>query len=306
MKPFVPMSPILTDSLPAGGEWAYQLKWDGFRIISVLRSGEASLWSKKMKPRTESYPDLAHALEDRAAEGFPDLMLDGEAFLLDPHTAKPSFQMMQGRDKLRGRERIERASRRQPVGYLIFDLLQVGREDLRSLPFEERSARLKKLCSSWQPPFFLADMYEDGESLWRWAEENGWEGVVAKRRGSRYSEGKEHGDWYKRKTFFHREVDIVALLYKEGKLSSLVMSGQGRYMGRISSGLNERAKRQLSMQKTMSGRQGEFGGSLPEGLRGTDIRWLASPIAAGVSGRELTQSGLLRHPKLEWLEGIVL
>ncbi len=306
MKPFVPMSPILTDCLPAGGDWVYQLKWDGFRIISVLRGGKASLWSKQMLPKTGSYPDLAHALEARAAEGCPDLMLDGEAFLLDPDTAKPSFQMMQGRDKLRGQERIERASRRQPVGYMIFDLLQEGSEDLRSFPFEERGARLRKLISGWEPPFYLADTYEDGEPLWRWAEENGWEGVVAKRRGSRYSEGKEHGDWYKRKTFFHREVDIVAVLYKEGKLSSLVMSRQGRYMGRISSGLNERAKRQLSLRKTTAGRQDDFGGSLPEGLRGTDIRWLASPITAGVSGRELTQSGLLRHPKLEWLEGIVL
>jgi len=76
------MSPILTDRLPEGGEWTYQLKWDGFRIIAFVDRGRVELISKRMTPKTKVYPELVEALS--ALPG--TLLLDGEAVVLDPAT----------------------------------------------------------------------------------------------------------------------------------------------------------------------------------------------------------------------------
>ncbi|WP_310551174.1 ATP-dependent DNA ligase [Paenibacillus glufosinatiresistens] len=302
MQAFVPMSPILVPRLPAGPEWAYQLKWDGFRMIAAVQEGRAALWSKKMRPKGAVYPDLTKALARLPGR----LVLDGEAVILDPATGRPSFQQMQKRDKQQDPGAIAEAARRSPVQFVLFDLLYEQGEDLRGLPWEERNRRLQALAAGWGPPFFVADSLEDGAALWRWVEEHGWEGVIAKRRTSPYREGKEHGDWYKRKLSFRYEAQAVAVLYKEGRLSSLAMIREGRYFGRISSGLNEAAKSQLARLEMDGSAHDYFPGALPEGLRGTVIRWLRHPLAVTVTGRERTEAGLLRHPKLLELEGIPL
>lgn len=142
MLPFQPMSPILVPALPKGEEWVYQLKWDGFRTISAVQSGQAAIWSKKMLLKTAVYPELAAALS-RLKGSFN---LDGEAVILDPETGRPSFQLMQKRDKLQEKSQIEQVSRLQPVQYVLFDLLYEEGKDLRGLPFIERNQRLQKLA----------------------------------------------------------------------------------------------------------------------------------------------------------------
>lgn len=96
------------------------------------------------------------------------------------------------------------------------------------------------------------------------------------------------------------------MLYKEGRVSSLAMVRDGRYFGRISAGLNESAKTQLGQLDMNGSRAAYFPDGLPEGLRGSLIRWLKKPLTVQVTGREITEAGLLRHPKLQELEGIVL
>ncbi|WP_151734172.1 DNA ligase [Paenibacillus tengchongensis] len=302
MQPLLPMSPILVPKLPQGGEWRYQLKWDGFRTISMVQDGRAALWSKQMLPKTAVYPELAEALS-RLPGSF---VLDGEAVILEPTSGRPSFQLMQKRDKLQDPQQIARAARLQPVQYVLFDLLYEAGQDLRGLPFAERNRRLNELAREWGPPLYLADTFQDGEALWDWVLRNGWEGVIAKRSTSTYRVGKEHADWFKRKASFHYEAQIVAVLYKEGRLSSLAMARDGRYFGRISSGLNETAKAQLAQLDQSGAARDYFPAGAPAGLRGRGIRWLKQPLAAQVTGREITEAGLLRQPKLQELEGIKL
>ncbi|RUT35520.1 DNA ligase [Paenibacillus zeisoli] len=301
MRPFTPMSPILTEELPTGEEWVYQLKWDGFRILAWVHEGEVELYSKKMLLRNKSYPDLVQAL----SRYHGTFLLDGEAVILDGATGKPSFQLMQQRDKLSDASLIRRAAERNPVQYILFDLLQLGDQNLRTLTYEERRAHLQELTTGWEPPLYLADEFEDGELLWNWIVQQGWEGLVCKKRSSKYKEGKEHQDWFKRKTLLHFDVEIVGVIWKEGRVSSLVMRKDGHYFGRVSSGLNERVKLRLSSLHTGAGQEDYFA-ELPEGIRNADVRWLDLPLEARVSGRETTTLGLLRHPKLIDLGGIPL
>ncbi|UUZ86034.1 hypothetical protein LJK88_22930 [Paenibacillus sp. P26] len=299
MRPFVPMSPILTDRLPAGKDWGYQLKWDGFRILAWVDGGRVELWSKNKSPKNDKYPELVEAL----ARLDGTYLLDGEAVIMDPQTGKPSFQRMQQRDKLNDERLIARVARQRPVQYVIFDLLQEGERDLRSLAFRDRHERLWALASDWGETFQLTDLFEDGDALWRWVTKNGWEGVVGKRLSSSYKEGKEHRDWYKRKTVLRLEAEAVGIIRKEGRVSSMIMRRDGRYFGRVSSGLNEEIKSRL-LRLRRKGVLEDYFSILPEGLHQADIEWFDSPLALRISGRELTESGLVRHPKPLSIEGM--
>ncbi|USB31838.1 DNA ligase [Paenibacillus sp. YPG26] len=295
------MSPILTDEHPYGEEWVYQLKWDGFRIIAWVHEGTVELYSKKMLLRNNSYPDLVQALSQYSGT----FLLDGEAVILDGATGQPNFQLMQQRDKLTDASLISRAATRNPVQYIMFDLLRLGDLDLRGLAYEERRAQLQRLTEAWEPPLYLADEFEDGDAIWSWVVQQGWEGMVCKTRWGKYSEGKDHQDWFKRKTILHFDVDIVGVIWKSGRISSLVMRRGEQYFGRISSGLNERVKTRLRQLRAHS-QQEDYFCELPEGLRNADVRWLDIPLEARVSGRETTAQGLLRHPRLIDLGGIPL
>lgn len=293
MPVFKPMAPILTDRLPQGDEWGYQLKWDGFRILALVDEGRVELVSKYGLPKTKTYPDLVRVLSRLPGR----FLLDGEAVLLDPATGRPSFQRMQQRDKLADPALIRRAAERSPVQYVAFDLLQLGGRDLRGRPFRERHEALDQLAADWEPPLCTAQLFPDGDALWDWVCEREWEGVIAKRLDSPYAEGKDHRDWFKRKTALRLEAEAVGIVYREGRVASLVLQQGGKYLGRASSGLDAAAKRELGRLPTVPA-AGPRSGELPEGLRGAEIRWLAEPLPVTVSGRELTEAGLLRHPKL--------
>lgn len=302
MNNMLPMSPILVQNeLPSGPDWVYQLKWDGFRVIASVRQGEVQLLSKLMAPKTGVYPELTEALSHKK-ETF---VIDGEAIVLDPASGKPSFQRMQQRDKLKDSGAIRKAALNNPIQYILFDLLFLEDKDLRDLPYKQRFNLLRELVEEWGSPFYLADNYPDGEALWNWVEANGFEGVIAKRQSSTYKHGKEHSDWFKRKTEYRTTAEIVGILIKDGRISSLAMRKDGHYYGRISSGLSGKSKLSLS-HLTTNARQEDYFEHMPEGLRSSKVKWLDQPLKAEVIGREVTDNGLLRHPKLLSIEGVPL
>lgn len=296
------MSPILVSGeLPAGPEWIYQLKWDGFRVLASVSGGEVRLWSKSMSDKTAVYPEIAAAIVEKPAED--DFIIDGEAVVLDPSTGKPSFQRMQQRDKLNDPAAIRRAMKTHPIQWIMFDLLRYKGQDLRQLPFEERHQLLSGLVREWSPPCYLAEIYHDAESLWEWVRLNRFEGIIAKRLDSPYAAGKEHSDWFKRKTVFRAEAEIVGILIKDGRISSLAMRKDGRYYGRISSGLGDASKQALA-GLSAEGRMEDYFEEMPDGLRRAKVLWLSRPLEAVVTGREVTENGLLRHPKLLSIKGV--
>lgn len=297
MRPFKPMSPLQTDRLPQGAEWGFQLKWDGYRLIANVEEGGVRLFTKNMLPAEGKFPEIAQALSSLPGK----LLLDGEAVVLDPASGRPSFQLVQQRNKAAGASGIRRAADKLPVQYIVFDVLRIGEEDLRSLPFEERDRRLRELAADWHAPLFTTDLFPDGTALWRWVQANGWEGIVCKRLSSPYREGKEHRDWFKRKSMPEFDVEIVGLVWREGRVASMIMKENGDYFGRVSLGLNGALKdklRQLDASDDMEGRLQ----TKPPTARGERIRWLIEPIGARVTGSEVTDDGVLRHPKLVSLE----
>ncbi|NMO96289.1 DNA ligase [Paenibacillus lemnae] len=299
MEQLNPMSPLLVTCLPEGSEWSYQLKWDGFRILASCEEGQVQLFSKQMSDKTEIYPEITQALQHKTGR----FVIDGEAVVLDPVTGNPSFQRMQQRDKLHDSGAIRRAVQSHPVHYMIFDLLYADGEDLRHLPFVQRAARLISLTQDWKAPLYRCEQYDDAEILWDWVDSHKFEGVIAKRNQSVYGQGKDHQDWFKRKTVHRSTVQIIGILMKEGRISSLVMCHNGQYHGRVSSGLNGSIKQSLSVLETTNSADHYFD-TWPEGVRNQDVRWLRNLLQAEVEGRELTAAELLRHPRIISIEGV--
>ena len=291
--PIIPMAPIRQDEIPNGEDWGYQIKWDGVRIIADLHKVNVTLYSRNGLIKNKTYPELAKNLSMLSK----NLVLDGEAIVFDPIKQRPSFPMVLQRERLKQAQRIAQA---QQVTYVIFDLLEQDGEDLRGLTFQERHERLKRLFPTKQEWLFVTDLFLDGNSLWQWVESNSWEGMVSKRLSAPYREGKHHKDWFKKKTKQQFQANIVGLTFKEGKLlSSLIMMMDGQYIGRVSGGLNEALKRRLLQ---LPQHQSSPFTQLPADLKNVKLTWLSQPFTAIVSGQEISDYGLMRHPQIIKLE----
>ncbi|SMF72869.1 bifunctional non-homologous end joining protein LigD [Paenibacillus uliginis N3/975] len=293
--PKEPMAPIVTETIPSGSEWGYQLKWDGVRILSLLNGGEVSLVSRKLLNKTALYPEVVSSLSELKEQR---LILDGEVVYFHPELGRPVFQ------KVLQRERSRAISTSAPLfTYVLFDILLDGDRDMRQLPYIERHQRLQQIVAN-KPGLLVADLFNDGESLWKWAEDRGWEGIVIKRLSSPYREGKKHQDWYKKKIAIRLKTEAIAMIIREGRVASLVLAGDdGSYIGRASLGLNEQTKRQLLHYA------GLHSGSacwkeLHTDLKKEKLAWLSKPLTVEVTFLEWSQDGMMRHPKLLGIQGL--
>lgn len=282
--PAVPMSPILSPVIPEGPEWCYQVKWDGVRTLARLDgTGGVELYSKRIELRNDTFPEIAAML---GTLRIGPCVLDGEIVYYDG--VKPNFQ--------RGRLGIRNGSGRDKLIFVLFDLLHDGGEDIRPLPFRERFERLSSKFPEKSPRLFVSDLYVDGNALWGWLSERGWEGLVSKRLDSPYIEGKHHKDWYKKRKELLLQPDVVGIKLREGQISSLVLSYEGRYIGHVS-GLDYASKRVL--EQFMREHPGECPFlTLTPGMKKSEVAWLGVPFPCQVSALEFTDSGLLRQPKL--------
>jgi bifunctional non-homologous end joining protein LigD len=293
--PANPMAPIADDDIPVGADWGYQLKWDGVRILARIDRGNVELYSRKLLLKNNAYPELVKVLSE--LEG--PCLLDGEAVVFDTAKGRPVFQKVLQRERLRTPANIIQAGAREPVQFVLFDVLHAHGQDRRDMPYKERHELLLKLFPEKRERLFVTDLFPDSRALWSWVEERGWEGIVSKRLSSPYREGKKHKDWFKKKTSLLLEVDIYGYTFNEGRLASLVMASDGYYSGRVSLGLNEELKRKL-MQR---GLRDDLTANrpfnpLPSDLKGIALAWLEKPFRCTVTGLEITDAGLLRHPKL--------
>nr|WP_323805959.1 hypothetical protein [Paenibacillus larvae] len=123
-------------------------------------------------------------------------------------------------------------------------------------------------------------------------------GVVSKKLSSSYKEGKNHQDWFKKKTALVLEVTIVGITIRGGQAASMVMIYESQYLGRVSLGLNTR-QRQILLEygKQYTASSSPFN-TKPADLKKETVLWLSKPFQLAVTGLEITSAGLLRHPKM--------
>jgi bifunctional non-homologous end joining protein LigD len=215
-----PMLATSAKALPAGEEWAYELKWDGVRALAYVSGGSVRISARRGDDASARYPELA-----AIGTAYPDreLILDGEVVAFDEAGA-PSFGHLQRRMGLADPIRIQRRASETPVTYVGFDLLWL---DGRSLAVEAYARRRELLAEigfdgpSWQAP---AHRIGDGAALFDLVRARGLEGVVAKRLDSAYRPGRRSADWIKVQNRRRQELVIGGYLPGEGGKSKRVGS----------------------------------------------------------------------------------
>ncbi|WP_066524154.1 ATP-dependent DNA ligase [Corynebacterium bouchesdurhonense] len=226
-QPMLPAPGTLADIRLAeqdGTEFAFEMKWDGYRIIADVRDGRATLRSRAGKDYTELFP---HAPELGLL--LADATFDGELVALNEE-GRPDFSLLRAAEP--GAE----------LRYMAFDLLRVGERDLTGEPYHARRALLEELGGTEHvaiPPAHTGSF----EGAWRVAGEMGLEGVVAKQQSSPYVAGERSRLWLKVKRELHQEVVVIGARRGKRGIASLLVAvpdeaGELRYAGRVGTGLS--------------------------------------------------------------------
>jgi ATP-dependent DNA ligase len=171
--------------LPEGTQWLYELKLDGYRAIAFKSGGRVHLRSRNDKDFTARYPAIASALSTLP----DDTVIDGEVVALDP-TGKPSFNLLQNFGQ---RDVTPKAS----LVYYVFDVLTIAGRDVMNEPLSMRLDLLAaKIMPGLRDPIRESPTLEASlPDLIQAVKAQGLEGLVAKRRDSRYEPGQCSGAW---------------------------------------------------------------------------------------------------------------
>ncbi len=286
---YAPMLSTATDSLPHGEGWVYEPKWDGFRAIVGVSGGEITLTSRNGNDLTERFADVARAA--RLGIRAPDAVLDGEICALDER-GRSSFSLLQQGEGT--------------LALVVFDLLELDSEPLVGLPLEERRRRLGDVVNSSVGGVVLSPQFEDGEALLIAAQEQGLEGVVAKRLDSRYLPGRRGTEWRKVKVKGRQEVVVAGYTKGQGRraggFGALVVgvheAGGLRWAGNVGTGFTDaEIDRLLGLLKPLERSDSPFSEvpKMPR-VRKSDVIWVEPRLVAEVEFIEWTREGRLRAP----------
>ena len=287
------MLATLAEELPAGGDWTFEAKWDGYRALAYVRGGDAKLVSRNGNDLTARFAQVAKALAKAARS--PDCVVDGEVCALD-EKGRPSFSAMQ-----------QGAS---ALVYEVFDLLELDGVPLVDLPLSERRARLEALLDP-SPSVQVSGVFDDGEALLEAAKEQGLEGVMAKRAGSRYAEGRRTRDWLKVKTHGRQEFVICGWTKgqgrRAGRFGSLVLGayrgGELGWVGNCGTGFtDETIDEVLRALEPLRVETSPFSvvPKMPKVAKG-DVVWVEPRLVCEVEFAEWTHDGHLRAPSFKGL-----
>jgi bifunctional non-homologous end joining protein LigD len=286
------MLATLAAKLPGGGDWTYEVKFDGYRTIAVKDGPRVTLFSRNLKDVTRMYASVAATI---ATIDAPAAMLDGEIVAIDAE-GRPSFQA------------LHHQAAHATVFY-AFDLLHLNGRDLTRAPLDERRTALARLLEhtrvlrSEPLPGSPAAIEKAVRGLQL-------EGVVAKRGLSVYEPGRRSASWVKVK--FNRRQEFVVGGYKPSGTSfeSLVIGyyegNRLHFAGRVRAGLTARDRAEISsliapldtprcpFVNLPTARTGHWG----EGVTEADmakLRWVKPRIVVDVSFVEWSRDGVLRH-----------
>lgn len=205
-----PMLAKNASSLPSGEGWLFEPKWDGFRCL-VFRDGhEVQLQSRSRKPLARYFPELLDPLRAALPER---CVIDGEVVV--PIDGALSFDAL-GQRIHPAASRVTMLSEETPARYIAFDVLAVGDEDLREVPFGARRERLEALLADPPPSIHLTPATTDAATAGDWFERfegAGLDGVIGKPVGDSYAPGKRALLKLKAK----RTIDVVVAGYRPHK-----------------------------------------------------------------------------------------
>ena len=293
-----PQLATLAVALPGGSGWVHELKFDGYRMIAVVREGTATLVSRNGKDWTDAFRPVADMLGKLAASS---AVLDGEIVVTDA-AGRTNFSDLKTALSLGETGRFQ---------YYVFDLLGLDGRDMRPLPLLERKAALKALLAgqgakAGKHILFSDHFDEDPAGFLKHVCGLEMEGVVCKRADGPYTSGRSKA-WLKVKCSLRQEFVIGGFTVSttgRDAVGALLLgyydAGRFHYAGRVGTGwshaVGEALWRQLSALKAT---KSPFVAVDAAARRGAV--WATPELVCEVSFTEWTPDDHLRHPSFQGL-----
>src|SRR5437762_5476918 len=200
-----PMKAKLMERPPAAGDWIYELKFDGIRLIAIKDRGKVSLLSRNQNDLSARFPEIVDAVKNLPTD---ECVLDGEVVALDEQ-GRSSFQLLQAR---------EMEGRKSPIYFYVFDLLQLDGKSFVSMPLEARKNVLEKLCASGGDARirYSGAIGGDAEHLLTEVQRRGLEGIIGKLRNSVYEPDRRSGAGSNSNASMNRNSSLVDTPRRKG------------------------------------------------------------------------------------------
>lgn len=287
-----PMKAQLTDQ-PAfdSDDWLFEIKWDGYRAIAEVDKKNTKLYSRNGLTFDKAYPKVFEALASLEKHA----ILDGEIVVFD-ETGKPNFQKLQNyqnKDKYK-------------IQYHVFDCLELEGKSLVNLPLIERKEILREFLPK-SPVIKYCDHVEDeGKTLFKEMQKMHFEGMIAKKKTSKYLIGKRSSDWLKIKNVQSQEVIIVGFTAPKGSrqffgslMIALKNKGKLVSVGNVGTGFTDKSLKELHGKLKKIGRNSS---PLDVPIKETsDMTWVEPELVCNIKFTEITDDGSVRHPVFQGL-----
>lgn len=297
-----PMKAKLVEAPPQHGDWMYELKFDGFRLLAVKNGNAVSLFSRNENELRSRFPAVAAAVAKLAVH---DCVIDGEVVALD-EKGRSSFQLLQG---------VEIEGRDAPTYYYVFDLLEADGRSLTDAPLSQRKELLAQVCADADETIRISgEISGEPRDLLEQVARLGLEGIIGKLRDSKYEVGRRSGAWIKLKAVNEQEFVIGGYTPPGGSRKHfgalLVGYYEGKrliFAGKVGSGFNAKSLAALHKKFKEEEREDCPFADLPSKQGATWVqgitpammrrcRWVNPKFVCQIKFAEWTRDGKLRQP----------
>lgn len=286
---FAPQLATLVDHAPEG-DWLYEIKFDGYRMLVRIRDGEVRLFTRNGHDWTERLPRQAKALH---ALKLKDSWLDGEVVSLNGD-GLPDFQALQNAFDI---------GRSLDIVYYLFDAPFLNGSDQRQTPLEDRRAALKDALSGSRSKLlrFSEAFAANQRDIFESACDLALEGVIGKRKGSPYVSSR-NTDWIKLKCRLRQEFVIVGYTRPQGSRSGfgallLAVNDDGGlvYAGRVGTGFDQASLKNIYAQLTPLERDASPLENPLSSAQARGVHWVEPRLVGEVQFTEWTREGVVRQ-----------
>jgi bifunctional non-homologous end joining protein LigD len=282
--------------VPIGDDLMYEVKWDGIRAMITLDEGEIKIRSRNHHDITTQFPELIVPSAFRAVSG----VFDSEIICFNKDGI-PSFKKVINRLRASGNTNIQIMMKTTPAYCYIFDCLYLDGRTTINDPLWRRREWLQDIVKK-DSHYRLSETEIDGKALFDAAKEHELEGIMAKRRDSKYLLGKRSDDWIKIK--IRNAVDCVVIGYTEGKgnrnsfFGSLHIAEQRedgiQYRGKVGTGFDDVTMKEITgeLKKLKHVKKPVSGKVMDEKI----TTWVEPKLIAEISYSSITADKMFREP----------
>ena len=272
-------------------DWLFEIKWDGYRAIAEVNDSGNKLYSRNGLTFDKAYPKVFEALKAIKKNA----VIDGEIVVFDEN-GKPNFQKLQNylsRDKY-------------AIQYFVFDILELEGKSLTNLPLIERKEMLRNFLPVSGVIKYCDHVENEGKMLFKEMQKMNLEGMIAKKKNSKYYVGKRTSDWLKIKNVQSQEAIIVGFTDPKGSRQHfgsllLAVKNKGKLVsiGNVGTGFDDKSLKDLHNKLKKIIRKTS---PLDVPIKQTpDITWVEPQLVCNIKFTEITDDGSVRHPVFQGL-----